>query len=145
MQRLLLILGNQLFPVTHVKAQRPHRVYMSEDAFLCTHFRYHQQKLTLVLSAMRAYADALRLAGIEVDYQRLEDTITASAIPQPEDFGALQRRLGRKRPGRSLLTDCPAALISSDLLEAELRLLASTATFVVLAHPNCSRFRRPRH
>ncbi len=88
MQRLLLILGNQLFPVTHVKAQRPHRVYMSEDAFLCTHFRYHQQKLTLVLSAMRAYADALRLAGIEVDYQRLEDTITASAIPQPEDFGA---------------------------------------------------------
>ena len=37
---------------------------------------------------------------------------------QPQDFGALQRRLGRKSPGRSLLTDCPAALISYDLLEA---------------------------
>jgi len=88
MHRLLLILGNQLFPITHVKAQRPDRVYMSEDAFLCTHFRYHQQKLTLVLSAMRAYADALRLAGIEVAYQRLEDTTTPSSIPQPEDFCA---------------------------------------------------------
>ena len=36
---------------------------------------------------------------------------------QPAPFAALQRRLGRKAPGRQLLAECPAAFVAYDLLE----------------------------
>ena len=36
---------------------------------------------------------------------------------RPAPFSQLQRRLGRLRPGRSLLRDCPAVLLAYDLLE----------------------------
>jgi DNA ligase-1 len=36
---------------------------------------------------------------------------------QPAPFGQLQRRLGRKAPGRTLLAECPAAFVAYDLLE----------------------------
>jgi len=38
--------------------------------------------------------------------------------PHPAPFAQLQRRLGRRRPGRALLAECPVALIAYDLLEA---------------------------
>lgn len=37
--------------------------------------------------------------------------------PCPAAFAELQRRLGRKRPGRRLLAECPAVLLAYDLLE----------------------------
>ena len=46
---LLLILGNQLFPIDQVLALDPAAVFMAEDHYLCSHFRYHQQKVVLVL------------------------------------------------------------------------------------------------
>ena len=68
----------------------------------------------------QAFPDVVQLAeqlndGTVLDGELL---VWPAGRQQPEDFGALQRRLGRKRPGRSLLTDCPATLISYDLLEA---------------------------
>ncbi len=36
---------------------------------------------------------------------------------QPAPFARLQRRLGRKAPGRALLAECPAAFVAYDLLE----------------------------
>ena len=39
--------------------------------------------------------------------------------PQPAAFAQLQRRLGRKAPGRQLLADCPAAFVAYDLLERD--------------------------
>ncbi|MDH4406805.1 MAG: ATP-dependent DNA ligase [Cyanobium sp. D14.bin.5] len=36
---------------------------------------------------------------------------------QPGPFAQLQRRLGRKAPGRKLLAECPAAFVAYDLLE----------------------------
>ena len=36
---------------------------------------------------------------------------------QPAAFAQLQRRLGRKAPGRKLLAECPAAFVAYDLLE----------------------------
>ena len=53
---VLLILGNQLFPTAFLQEAGVERVVMIEDRFLCEHFAYHQQKLVLVLAAMRAYA-----------------------------------------------------------------------------------------
>ncbi len=67
----LLVLGNQLFPLHHVRAVQPDCVVMIEDRFLCQHFAYHQQKLLLILAAMRSYAEVLRNEGIEVHYQAI--------------------------------------------------------------------------
>ncbi|MFM7361527.1 MAG: ATP-dependent DNA ligase [Cyanobium sp.] len=39
------------------------------------------------------------------------------ACEQPAPFAQLQRRLGRKAPGRKLLAECPAAFVAYDLLE----------------------------
>ncbi|MEB3351663.1 MAG: ATP-dependent DNA ligase [Cyanobacteriota bacterium] len=38
---------------------------------------------------------------------------------QPAPFAQLQRRLGRKAPGRTLLAECPAAFVAYDLLERD--------------------------
>ncbi len=38
---------------------------------------------------------------------------------QPAPFAQLQRRLGRKAPGRTLLAACPAAFVAYDLLERD--------------------------
>ena len=70
---LLLVLGNQLFPVESLAAWRGARVFMAEDLGLCTYVRHHQQKLVLFLAAMRAHAAALRAAGFALDYRALDD------------------------------------------------------------------------
>ena len=69
---LLVILGNQLFPLEHLPAPGDARVFMAEDLGLCTYVRHHQQKIVLFLAAMRSYADELRSAGYDVDYVRLD-------------------------------------------------------------------------
>lgn len=72
---VLLILGNQLFPTELLQKKSPAEklpvVFMREDHELCTHFRYHQQKIVFFLAAMRAYADELRAAGFTVHYEQL--------------------------------------------------------------------------
>ncbi len=70
-----LILGDQLFPVSQemAKWKGSATVFMAEDVGLCTHFRYHQHKLVLFLSAMRHYRSELQEQGFEVDYHELSD------------------------------------------------------------------------
>ncbi len=75
---LLVVLGNQLFPLEHLPPAAEVEVFMAEDLGLCTYVRHHQQKIVLFLAAMRAYADALRLAGYDVRYERLEAKDTRS-------------------------------------------------------------------
>jgi len=75
----LLILGNQLVPIHRLQESLPDAgknfsVFMAEDLEFCRHYQYHQQKLVLILAAMRHYADELRAAGFTVQYQRLEQT-----------------------------------------------------------------------
>ena len=95
-KRAMLILGNQLFPPSHVQAADVDCVLMIEDRFLCQHFAYHQQKLVLVLAAMRSHAQSLREAGIDVAYQSLADAqaaagdLSASSI---DEFMATLTRL----------------------------------------------------
>ncbi len=71
-QSLLVILGNQLFPLENLDAQRDAVVFMAEDLGLCTYVRHHQQKIVLFLAAMRAYRDSLVAAGFEVRYHELD-------------------------------------------------------------------------
>ncbi len=58
-KRLLVVLGNQLFPLQHLEEFRDALVFMREDRGLCTYERHHQQKIVLFLAAMRAYRDEL--------------------------------------------------------------------------------------
>ena len=69
---LLVILGNQLFPLEFLPPPDAVDVFMAEDMGLCTYERHHQQKIVLFLAAMRSYADALRADGYAVEYRRLE-------------------------------------------------------------------------
>jgi len=63
---MLVILGNQLFPLQHLPPPDVTPIFMAEDLDLCTYERHHQQKIVLFLAAMRAYADELRTASYEV-------------------------------------------------------------------------------
>lgn len=71
-QRLFVVLGNQLFPPHFLEPYRDATVFMKEDRGLCTYERHHQQKIVLFLSAMRRHRDALRQAGFDVLYHELE-------------------------------------------------------------------------
>ncbi|MEM1444893.1 MAG: cryptochrome/photolyase family protein [Planctomycetota bacterium] len=76
-KKLMVVLGNQLFPWSELKAQFGDdlpgvRVYMAEDWELCTFQKHHQQKIVLFLAAMRSYADELREHGVTVQYTRLD-------------------------------------------------------------------------
>jgi deoxyribodipyrimidine photolyase-related protein len=68
------------------------------DAFATVN--HHKQKIALVLSAMRHFAETLRRRGLEVDYVRLE---------APENTGSLTcelaRAAARRRPGRIVVTE----------------------------------------
>lgn len=69
---MLIILGNQLFPLKFLPPASEVRVFMAEDMGLCTYVKHHQQKIVLFLAAMRSYADELRDAGYEVIYSMLD-------------------------------------------------------------------------
>ena len=68
---LLLILGNQLFPISYVNKINPRKIYMREDYGLCTYEKHHKHKITLFLSSMRSYRDYLNKHGYEVHYEYL--------------------------------------------------------------------------
>lgn len=74
MSKALIILGDQLFPLTFYGDYKHLPVFMAEDLGLCTHFQYHKHKITFFLSAMRTYADELRQVGHNVFYHELSDS-----------------------------------------------------------------------
>ncbi|MCG5054999.1 MAG: cryptochrome/photolyase family protein [Myxococcales bacterium] len=67
----LVVLGNQLFPRSHLANLRGAEVFMAEDEGLCTYVRHHKQKLVFFLAAMRHYAEGLRRVGFRVHYEAL--------------------------------------------------------------------------
>lgn len=71
-KNLLVILGNQLFPVKRLPSKDEHEVFMAEDLGLCTYEKHHKQKLALFLGAMRSYADVLDKAGYTVHYHAFD-------------------------------------------------------------------------
>ncbi|MGE0483114.1 MAG: cryptochrome/photolyase family protein [Gammaproteobacteria bacterium] len=67
------LLGNQLFPPELLEPHRDAHFVMVEDAGLCRYQPHHQQKLVLMLTAMRAHAAELRARGFTLTYRRLDD------------------------------------------------------------------------
>lgn len=77
MKKALLILGNQLFDLTHLipkEKRNEYIVFMREDKELCTYFAFHKQKILFFFLAMRAYAKELKSLGFKVHYETLTDS-----------------------------------------------------------------------
>lgn len=103
MSALRIILGDQLsFDVAALSDLVAGRdtVLMMEVTEENTYVRHHKQKIALVLSAMRHFADALRQRGVRVDYVELD---------APGNTGSLttevQRAVPRHRPSRIVVTE----------------------------------------
>lgn len=97
-KRTAWILGDQLSLRTSSLAGQPVgscRVLLIESFERSRQLPYHKQKLVLVWSAMRHFAEELRALGYEVDYREL----------QPDFQAALQSHLRRHRPSRLRLME----------------------------------------
>lgn len=70
MSEALFILGDQLFPSNHYKSLQHLPVFMCEDLGLCTHYRYHKQKIVLFLASMRHFKEDWK-GSHEVEYSQL--------------------------------------------------------------------------
>ncbi|OYU17429.1 MAG: cryptochrome/photolyase family protein [Rhodobacteraceae bacterium PARR1] len=117
MTRLILILGDQLtLSVAALRAADPARdvVVMAEVMAEGTSVPHHPQKIALILSAMRHFADDLRAQGWRVAYSRLDDpensqSITGELLRRAAESGA--KAVLVTAPGewrlRQVLADCP--------------------------------------
>jgi deoxyribodipyrimidine photolyase-related protein len=103
MKTLRWVLGDQLS--RSLSALRD--VQMSQDVVLmveahdeATYVRHHPQKIALVLSAMRHFAESLRAEGLRVDYVRLDDAGNSGSFT-----GELGRALSRHPVDRVVVTE----------------------------------------
>ena len=100
---LRLVLGDQLTRGLSALADldpAADTVLMAEVTEEATYVRHHKQKIVLVLSAMRHFADELRAAGVRVDYVRLDDPLNTGTLA-----GEVARAVARHRPARVVLTE----------------------------------------
>ena len=65
---IFLVLGDQLFSSRNRGFKKDQAVLMIEDQGLCTHFKYHKNKILLFLSSMRSYRDQLKSKEHKVFY-----------------------------------------------------------------------------
>ena len=103
MSTLRVILGDQLSHDIAALAGLDHandRVLMMEVADEATYVRHHKQKIVLVLSAMRHFADDLRAKGIAVDYVELDAADNTGRFDSE-----VQRAVTRLAPDRIVVTE----------------------------------------
>ncbi|MDD9950888.1 MAG: cryptochrome/photolyase family protein [Zetaproteobacteria bacterium] len=70
---ILLILGDQLFPLENIQQIQPDYIFMAEDYGLASQVQHHKQKIMLFFAAMREYATGLRHASLTVIYESLQE------------------------------------------------------------------------
>ena len=103
MKTLRLVLGDQLTrslsSLAHLDCARD-VVLMVEVAAEATYVRHHKQKIALIFSAMRHFAEGLRGEGVTVDYVTLEDQGNTGSFE-----GELRRALLRHEPDRVIVTE----------------------------------------
>ncbi len=102
MTTLRIVLGDQLTRgISSLRDwARGDIVLMMEVAEETTHVKHHKQKLVLILSAMRHFADELRREGLTVDYVRLDDPANAGSFT-----GEVTRAVSRHKPSRIVVTE----------------------------------------
>ena len=70
---LLIILGNQLFPIKYIKETSSTDVFMCEDYELCSDYKHHKLKILMFFISMREYKNELIKNGYKVHYRSIED------------------------------------------------------------------------
>ncbi|MBP5953835.1 cryptochrome/photolyase family protein [Pseudomonas sp. P42] len=102
--RLCLVLGDQLsFDLASLQGLDRERdtVLLVEVMEEASHVPHHPQKIVLVFSAMRHFAQALQEQGFQVQYVRLDDPQNTGAVPSE-----LQRWHALLKPDELHLTEC---------------------------------------
>ncbi len=103
MTTLRVVLGDQLTrSLSSLADLDPARdsVLMIEAQEEATYAPHHKQKIALILSAMRHFAQDLRAEGVAVDYVRLDDPDNTGSFT-----GEMLRAVARLRPERIVLTE----------------------------------------
>jgi deoxyribodipyrimidine photolyase-related protein len=98
---LRLVLGDQLCRTISALRDLDRTrdvVFMAEVQDETTYVPHHKQKLVLVLSALRHFAESLRAEGILLDYVQLDDNNTGSLT------GELRRAIARHQVDRLVVT-----------------------------------------
>ena len=103
MTTLVPVLGDQLtLTISSLDGLDPTAtvVLMMEVADETSYVRHHKAKLTYIVSAMRHHAEALRAAGWQVDYVRLDDPANSGSFT-----GELAHAVERHAPDRIRVTE----------------------------------------
>ena len=103
-RRLALILGDQLsFDLPSLQALDPQQdaVLLAEVAAETDYVPHHPQKIALIFSAMRHFAEALRERGWRVHYVRLDDAQNSGSLP-----AELQRWAAQLQAAEVHITEC---------------------------------------
>ena len=79
---LLILLGNQLFPLDEIKKLNTNQIFMAEDYDLCTYEKHHKLKILMFLCAMREKKDELIKNHFNVFYSEI--TSEDFSIPYEE-------------------------------------------------------------
>ena len=72
-KEILLILGNQLFPIEYIKKTKVNKIFMAEDFGLTTNHKHHKLKILMFLWSMRQYRDNLIKNGYTVFYHSIDE------------------------------------------------------------------------
>ena len=70
---LLVLLGNQLFPIDEIKKLDANQIFMAEDYNLCTYEKHHKLKILMFLCAMREKRDELIKNHFNVFYSEISN------------------------------------------------------------------------
>jgi deoxyribodipyrimidine photolyase-related protein len=103
-RRLALVLGDQLsFDLPSLEALDPQQdtVLLAEVAAETDYVPHHPQKIAVIFSAMRHFAEALRERGWQVHYVKLDDPDNSGSLP-----GELQRWATHLQAGEVHMTEC---------------------------------------
>src|SRR3989344_4325290 len=102
--RLCLVLGDQLsFDLPSLKGLDAEQdtILLVEVMEEASHVPHHPQKIALIFSAMRHFAEALKQLGLRVQYVTLDDPHNSGSVP-----GELRRWQSLLHPVELHLTEC---------------------------------------
>ena len=103
-RRLLLVLGDQLsfnLASLHGLDTKSDTVLLAEVMEEARHVPHHPQKIALIFSAMRHFAEALQQRGIRVQYVALDDPENTGSVPSE-----LRRWQALMQPDEVHITEC---------------------------------------
>ena len=103
MSALRFVLGDQLsrsIPALRGIDPAQDTVLMVEVTEETTYVPHHKQKIAFILSAMRHFAEDLRVEGIAVDYVKLDDPDNSGSFT-----GELERAVRRHLPDEVFVTE----------------------------------------